>query len=157
MRVVILLAVTAAHLTQALANPNAIYRCGHEFMNDAAVARARGCSLVDGGAAVTVTGTRVQARSLATNTQPNATPKATVRADNADQRARDRDALSILQAELGKAEALLAERQRELVEPNRSASRRVDVQSSIGRHLSDIASLKREISRLPAHSTLQTK
>ncbi len=167
----------AAQLIPAWASQGAIYRCGNEYLNDAAAAQARGCSLVEAGAiTVTVTGTRVlsqvsepaQARAVtaasatsavsasaaapasASSSIAPAAPKSTAwRADSAEQRARDRDALSILQAELSKAEALLAERQRDLADPQRHASRLPELQSSIGRHLSDIAGLKREISRLP--------
>lgn len=176
----LLVAPHFAYLPQALANPGGIYRCGNEYLNDAAQAEARGCGLVEGGSVtVTVTGTRVLSRPAEPDPAQGATPapsppqappqaraasaapssssasiiappKATTwRTDSADQRARDRDALSILQAELSKAEALLAERQRELADPQRQASRLPDLQSSISRHLDDIAGLKREISRLP--------
>ncbi len=168
LKAVFFVALLAAHVTQAAANPNAIYRCGNDYLNDAAEAQARGCSMVE-SSPVTVTGTRVQSQALANspsaspsasaapNTPASSTPKATTwRTGSADQRARDRDALSILQAELGKAEALLAERRRELADPQRHASRLADVQSSISRHLSDIAGLKREISRLPGQSALQS-
>lgn len=176
----LLVAPHFAYLPQAFANPGGIYRCGNEYLNDAAQAEARGCRVVEaGGVTVTVTGTRVLSRpaepdpaqastpaqtptqaptqaraasaaSSSSSASVNVPPKATTwRTDSADQRARDRDALSILQAELGKAEALLAERQRELADPQRHASRLGDLQSSIARHLSDVAGLKREISRLP--------
>lgn len=142
-------------------SPGAIYRCGNDYLNDAEIAQARGCDPVgDAGVAVTVAGTRVLSTSTQTpvasvaaassSHSPSALTKApSWRADSADQRVRDRDALSILQAELTKAEALLAERQRELADPPRHASRLGDLQSSIARHLSDVAGLKREISRLP--------
>lgn len=161
----------AAHIIPAWAGAGAIYRCGNEYLNDPAAAQARGCSLVQGSrATVTVTGTRVQsqppepaqARAIpaasasavppagASSSPATATPKATSwRTDSAEQRARDRDAFSILQAELSKAEALLAERQRDLADPQRHALRLPELQSSVSRHLSDIAGLKREISRLP--------
>lgn len=157
----IFMGLLAAHLVPAWAGEGAIYRCGNDYLNDAATARARGCSLVEAGSVtVTVTGTRVlsqasepaQARAVPAASPPAASalaaPKAW-RTDSAEQRARDRDALSILQAELSKAEALLADRQRDLADPQRHASRLPELQSSIGRHLSDIAGLKREISRLP--------
>lgn len=70
MKAVFSVALLAAHATQALANPNAIYRCGNEYLNDAAVAQARGCSIVETSAAtVTVTGTRVLSQAPA---QPQA-------------------------------------------------------------------------------------
>lgn len=166
MKAVLFAVLLAAHMSQALADPGAIYRCGNEYLNDATVAQARGCSIVEGGAgSVTVTGTRAQfhnqtqvrvgsaASASDLSALTSTTPRPTSwRTDIAEQRARDRDALSILQAELGKAEALMAERQRELADPKRHASRLGELQSSISRHLSDIAGLKREISRLPVQS-----
>lgn len=172
----LLVAPQFAYVPQAFANAGPIYRCGNEYLNDAAQAQARGCSLVEGGGVmVTVTGTRVQSppaaeviqtptqaatqgsvigtRASSSSVTTNTPRKATSwRTEGAEQRARDRDAFSILQAELGKAEASLAERQRELADPQRQASRLPDLQSSISRHLSDIAGLKREISRLPLQS-----
>lgn len=173
----VLLAVPPlAGLSLTLANSGAIYRCGNDYLNDAVQAQARGCGLVEGiGASVTVTGTRVQSRATEPeHTQASTSPQAPAQlrvisavplspsfsSSAADQRARDRDAWSILQAELAKAEALLSERQRELADPHRQTSQTShlgDLQSSIRRHLSDVAGLKREISRLPLQSTLQSK
>lgn len=176
--------LVAPHFTfgpQALASPGAIYRCGNEYLDDAAQAQARGCTMVEGGGlSVTVPGTRVHMRvaepahspaqtqtqagpaagpasaSLSTISSSTAPKTTSWRTDSAEQRARDRDALSILQAELAKAEAKLAERQRDLADPQRPVSGLSELQASISRHLSDIAGLKREISRLP-QSTVQSK
>lgn len=40
---------------------NQIYRCGNEYINNAADARSRGCKLVEGGNITIVEGTRVSA------------------------------------------------------------------------------------------------
>jgi hypothetical protein len=170
-----LVVLCAAHSIPALAGSGAaIYRCGNEYLNDAASAQARGCSLVEGnGPAVTVTGTQVQsqapksAHSIAAmpvsgsasvaSAPAQAVPTVSRWRSGSVEPQRDRDALSILQAELGKAETLLAERQRDLADPQRHPSRVADLQGSISRHLSDIASLKREISRLVGQSTLRSK
>lgn len=169
LKALFLASLLLAHFPLAFADPGVVYRCGNEYLNDAAQAQARGCAVLEGnGVAVTVNGTRVLSRAVESQPAPTRPPalspapspvqarvaantpaKTTWRTDSAEQRARDRDAFSILQAELAKAEALLAERQRELANPQRPAARLGDLQSSISRHLSDIAGLKREISRLP--------
>ena len=85
------------------------------------------------------------------------------RADSSpDQRARDSDSRIILESELRKAEARLAELQKEYNngEPEKQGiegrnyqrylDRIADLKDSIARSQSDISSLKREIARLPA-------
>jgi hypothetical protein len=85
------------------------------------------------------------------------------RADSSpDQRARDSDSRIILESELRKSEARLAELQKEYNngEPEKQGiegrnyqrylDRVNDLKDSIARSQSDIAGLKREISRLPA-------
>jgi len=79
-----------------------------------------------------------------------------------DQRARDSDMRAILEAELKKAEAKLAEQQKEYNngEPEKQGiegrnyqrylDRVTELKDSIARNQSDIAGIKREISRLPA-------
>ncbi len=171
--------------------PGAIYRCGNDFLNDAAVALARGCTAVE-VSQVTVPGTRVHSLpdkasisgsvsgptsasiSASLSAPVHSMPAAaaplrmpTGRVDSNTQRERDSDALSILQAELARAEALLAERQRDFsgasatptpasaADAQRHALRLTELQNGMGRHLSDIASLKREISRLPRASALR--
>ena len=79
-----------------------------------------------------------------------------------EQRARDSDTRAILEAELRKAEARLAEQQKEYNngEPEKQGiegrnyqrylDRVAEMKESIARHESDIAGLKREIARLPA-------
>jgi len=151
----------------------AIYRCGNEYLNDAAVAAARGCQVVEGGHVTVVLGTRVNpvdkaeaspavasvparsvGRSAAVSTRPPT--------DAAAQRTRDSDALSILTAELKTAEARLAEQQQEYnngapeklaIEtqyPQRYQDRVNQLKDGINRYTGDIAGLKREIARLPA-------
>ena len=83
-----------------------IFRCGNEYTNNATEAQARGCKVVEGGNVTVVEGTRV-ANTPAPVRVANA-PQATQRVDNTEQRARDNDARTILEAELKKAEALVA-------------------------------------------------
>ncbi len=153
---------------------SAIYRCGNEYLNDAAVAAARGCQLVEGGNVTVVPGTHVNrvdkepaspavanvpARSVRRSAGVNTTSSS---ADAAAQRARDSDARSILLAELKTAQARLAEQQQaynngapekratEAQHPQRYQDRVNELKDGIHRYTGDIAGLKREIARLPA-------
>lgn len=139
-----------------------IYRCeppgggSPEYINNVKDAQARNCKPLAGGNVTVVQGTPV--------------PKAPARSASggqrtdggAEQRARDSDARLILEAELKKAEAKLAEQQKEYNngEPEkqgiegRNYQRYLDrvagLKDSIARSQSDIAGIRREISRLPA-------
>ncbi len=141
-----------------------IYRCvaaaggATEYINNAKDAQSRNCKLLSGGNVTVVQGTSV--------------PKAPVRVAAAsggprpdggpEQRARDSDSRGILEAELKKAEAKLAEQQKEYNngEPEKQGiegrnyqrylDRVAELKDSIARSQSDIAGLKRELSRLPA-------
>jgi hypothetical protein len=150
-----------------------IYRCGNDYLNDAAVAAVRGCQVVEGGHVTVVPGTRVNplektevspalasvpsrhvGRSAAVSTRPPA--------HTTTQRTRDMDALSILMAELKTAESRLAEQQQEYnngapeklaietQDPQRYQDRVNQLEDAIKRYTGDIAGLKREIARLPA-------
>jgi hypothetical protein len=87
-----------------------IYRCGNEYINDAAVAKRRGCKTMEGGNVTIIEATRPSSSAA-----PRSAPKSSSsgssgsRIDSADQRARDSDARAILQAELDKAKERLAE------------------------------------------------
>ncbi len=93
--------------------------------------------------------------------------QAAPRADNGEQRARDSDARAILEAELKKAELKLAEQQKEFNngEPEKQGiegrnhqrylDRVAELKESIARNESDIAGLKREISRMPGNIARQ--
>jgi hypothetical protein len=159
MKKVLLFTATALVLVatsfEAMAQ-SVIYRCGNEYLNDAALAIARGCQVVEGGNVTVVPGTRVNRgrRSTAVNAMPNT--------DAAVQRARDGDARSILLAELKIAEARLADQQREynngapekldaeMSNPQRYLDRVNELKEGVNRYTGDIAGLKREIARLPA-------
>ena len=170
----IIAAVTGlAGTSSAALSQSAVYRCGNEYLNDAAVAASRGCQLVEGGHVTVVPGTRVNpvakaeaspavasvpVRSVGRNTALNNRPKA----DAAAQRARDSDARSILLAELMTAETRLAEQQQaynngtpeklptEVQHPQRYQERVNELKEGVQRYSGDIAGLKREIARLPA-------
>ncbi|MEO7399402.1 MAG: hypothetical protein ABIV07_01335 [Polaromonas sp.] len=143
-----------------------IYRCAGvgggapEYINNAKDAQSRNCKLVSGGNVTVVQGTpvskappRVAAGAGASSPRPDSGP---------EQRSRDSDSRAILESELKKAEAKLAEQQKEYNngEPEKQGiesrnyqrylDRVAELKDGITRSQSDIAGLKREISRLPA-------
>lgn len=143
-----------------------IYRCNGigggapEYINNVKDAQSRNCKPVSGGNVTVVQGTSV----------PKASPRASVSAGSAsprpeggpEQRARDSDSRIILESELKKMEAKLAEQQKEYNngEPDKQGGearnyqkyldRVNELKEGIARSQSDIGGLKREISRLPA-------
>ncbi|MDB5745109.1 MAG: conserved hypothetical signal peptide protein [Polaromonas sp.] len=150
------------------ASAQQIYRCAGaggnapEYINNAKDAQVRGCKLVSGGNVTVVQGTPVP-KAAPPRTATSPVPGGTSRPDSSpDQRARDSDSRIILESELKKSEAKLAELQKEYNngEPEKQGiesrnyqrylDRVSDLKESIIRSQSDIAGLKREISRLPA-------
>ena len=144
-----------------------IYRCNAasggapEYINNTKDAQSRGCKLLEGGHVTVVQGQPVpKAPVRVAALSPSGS---TTRTDGGpDQKARDSDSRSILESELKKAEAKLADQQKEYNngEPEkqgiegRNYQRYLDrvgeLKDGIARNQSDIAGLKREISRLPA-------
>ena len=142
-----------------------IYRCaavdgsGTEYINNAKDAQQRGCKTMQGGNVTVVQGTPVQ--RPVTRAASAGSPPASRIEGSPDQKARDSDSRSILQSELKKAESKLAEQQKEFNngEPEKQGiegrnyqrylDRVADLKDGIARNQSDIAGLKREISRLP--------
>jgi hypothetical protein len=157
---VFLLAVLAAAGVQVQAQER-VWRCGNEYTNNAAVAQQRGCKIMEGGNITIVQGTRPNVASAAPSAAARA-PAGSPRVDSNDQRSRDGEARSVLEAELKKAQ----ERQAELLkeynngEPEKQGSesknyqkyldRVADMKAELARNESDIAGLQREIGRLPA-------
>ena len=150
-----------------------IYRCGNEYTNNATQAKERGCKLVEGGNVTVIQGSRPSggggaaagggASAASSSSAPAASPAGAPRVTNNDQRARDSDARAILEAELRKAEARHAELVKEynggqpernaldLRNPQRYMERTAELKASVARSESDIAGIKRELSRLPAN------
>ena len=144
-----------------------IYRCVAtgsgvpEYINNAKDAQNRNCKLLSGGNVTVVQGTtvsKVPARVAAATPASGGT-----RTDaGPEQRVRDSDSRAILESELKKAEAKLAEQLKEYNngEPEKQGiegrnyqrylDRVAELKESIARNQSDIAGIKREISRLPA-------
>ena len=143
-----------------------VYRClgadgkSTEYINNVKDAQLRGCKTMQGGNVTVVQSTPVQ-RAPAVRVASAGTSSGN-RSDSApDQKARESDSRSILESELKKAEAKLAEQQKEFNngEPEKQGiegrnyqrylDRVAELKDNIARNISDIAGLKREISRLP--------
>jgi hypothetical protein len=147
---------------QAQAQQERVWRCGNEYTNNATLAQQRGCKIMEGGNVTVVQGSRPIAAAAASSSATVRAPAGSPRVDSADQRARDGEARSVLEAELKKAE----ERQAQLLkeynngEPEKQGSearnyqkyldRVAEMKAEIARNESDIAGIRREIGRLPA-------
>ena len=143
-----------------------IYRCvaadgnGTEYINNAKDAQQRGCKTMQGGNVTVVQGSPVQKPAF--RVASVGSPSGSRTDASPDQKARDSDSRSILQSELKKAESKLVEQQKEFNngEPEKQGiegrnyqrylDRVSDLKDGIARNQSDIAGLKREISRLPS-------
>ena len=139
-----------------------IWRCGNSnYTNDEAQAKANNCKLVEGGNVTVVQGTKVNGagKDVRVATAPQTAGSAGQKVDAVDQKARDGEARSILEAELKKAET----RQGELVQEYNNGEpemlgpehrnhqkyldRIADLKAAIERNEKDIAGLKRELGR----------
>lgn len=141
-----------------------VYRCAGaggaapEYINNTKEAQTRSCKLVSGGNVTVVQSTPAGKAAAPVRVATAGSPAS----NSPEQRARDSDSRAILEAELKKAEAKLAEQQKEFNngEPEKQGiegrnyqrylDRVAEMKESINRSQSDIAGLKREISRLPA-------
>jgi hypothetical protein len=151
MKLVFLLLLITSSLGVAQAADERIYRCGNEYTNTVTEAQAKTCKLISGGNVTVIQATKPQPPKGATPGQ---------RTDSADQRAKDSDARMILESELQRAEAKQAELLKEYNngEPERQGAearnnqkyldRVAALKASIARNDSDIAGIKRELSRL---------
>ena len=157
----LLIPLAAVAFTGAAAAQAKIFRCGNTYTNDEVQAKAQNCKLVEGGNVTVVQGTRVAAPQERSNGGKvvTAPPVGGQRIDSGEQKARDGEARGILEAELRKAEARLAELQKEFNngEPDKQGpearnhqkylDRVAELKASIERNEKDIAGLKRELGR----------
>lgn len=147
-----------------------IYRCAGggsappEYINNAKDAQTRNCKAITGGNVTVVQGPATPTRAPAVRIAATTTPSGgATRTDSApEQRARDSDSRAILESELRKAEAKLVEQQKEYNngEPEKQGiesrnyqrylDRVAEMKDNIARNQSDIAGIKRELSRLSA-------
>lgn len=138
---------------------NRIYRCGNEYTNTVQPGQ-KGCKLLEGGNVTVVQRPRPADVVRVANTSPASEILRSREADT--QRQRDADARHILETELRRVEARQAEL---LVEYNNGEPEKVgpefrnhqkyldrvaELKASIERNESDLAGLRRELSRLPA-------
>ena len=140
-----------------------VYRCpGNVYTSSADIsakeAEAKGCKTIEGAPITVIQGTRPRIGSLAPASGPR---PADSKVEPAQQRARDGDARRILEGELKKEEELLEQMRKEFNngEPERRGDERnfqkyqervAEMKAAIARKESDIAAIKREISKLPA-------
>ena len=175
MKPTVLLSTSAILLALGLSSAFAqerIYRCASskaggtpEYINNGKDAQARGCKLIEGGNVTVVQGTSVSRPAPAVRVA--AAAQASPGNVSDEQRARDSDTRAILESELKKAEQRLAEQQKEYNngEPEKQGiegrnyqrylDRVAELKNSISRNESDIAGLKREITRLPGNTVRQ--
>lgn len=145
-----------------------VYRCqaadgkSTEYINNPKEAQQRACKIMEGGNVTVVQSTPLQRPAVrVASASPTSLPTSSPSSGGAEQKARDSDSRSILESELKKAEARLTEQQKEFNngEPEKQGiegrnhqrylDRVAELKDSIARQISDIAGLKREISRLP--------
>lgn len=132
-----------------------IYRCGNEYTNTVQDPQSRGCKLLETGNVTVVQGLR-PAASAPTRLLASTSPQ---RVDAAEQRARDSDAVRILEAELKKALERQTDLQKEFnggdperrpeeLRNNQKYQERVAaLKASLARNESDIAGIRRELAR----------
>lgn len=136
-----------------------IYRCGNEYTNNASQAKEGNCKLVEGGNVTVLQGPRPAAAAVRNAPAATSSPPSAPRVANNDQRARDADARAILESELRKAEARLADVKTEYNDgaPQRNAlelrnpqiymERTADLKARLARAESDVAGIRRELGR----------
>ncbi len=139
-----------------------VYRCpGNPVLYTDALsakeARDKGCRTLEGAPITVVQSTKPRTSSATASSAPR---PADQRVDPNDQRNRDSDARRILEAELKREEERLAQMQKDYNkgEPERLGDERnyqkyidrvADMKASIARKESDIAAIRRELSKLP--------
>jgi hypothetical protein len=154
----VLAVLAAAGLNMQVQAQERVWRCGNEYTNNATLAQQRGCKVMEGGNVTVVQGTRPIASATPTAARA---PVGSPRVDSVDQRARDTEARSVLEAELRKAQDRQAQLLKEYNngEPEKQGSesknyqkyldRVAEMKAEISRNESDIAGIQRELGRLP--------
>jgi hypothetical protein len=133
-----------------------VYRCGNEYTNQPDPARH--CKPLQGGNVTVIEGTRVQRTGDAASLPASMASDA--RVDTAQQRQRDAQAQTVLQAELQKAQAQRQEllrqwnqgeperRADELRQPQKYQERVAQLRAALQRVEADVAGLQRELARV---------
>lgn len=159
MKTIYLLPLALSILASPAFAQDRIYRCGNEYTNTITEAQAKTCKLVSGGNVTVVPAAKAPSSNAG---RPAAPSQPGAKVDPNEQRAKDSDAKLILESELKKAEARQAELVKEYNngEPDKVGGearnhqkyldRVAELKASIARNESDIAGIRRELSRLPA-------
>jgi len=149
---------------QQAAGGREVYRCpGNPILYTDALsakeARDKGCRTLEGAPITVVQAIKPRSSTGSASAPPSSRP-ADQRVDPGDQRARDSDARRILEGELRREEERLAQMHKDYNkgEPERLGDEKnyqkyldrvADMKASIARKESDIAAIKRELSKLP--------
>ena len=158
--------VSAVPIVAQTAAPagSVVYRCPGNVYTDAISAREakdRDCRTLEGAPVTVIQGSRPRPAPSATPASAGAAARpAASKIDPNDQRARDRERRPILEDELRRAEAQLADLQRDYNkgEPERRGDERnyqkyidrvAEMKAALARKESDVAAIKREIAKLP--------
>ena len=145
----------------AAADTGTMYRCpGNDYNNTitAKEAKDKGCKTID-GAPITII--QITKQRPSAGVAPGASGPAATRVDPAEQRARDNDARRILEAELKREEERLVfmrtdynngepERRGDEKNNQKYIERVSDMKAALARKENDIASIKRELAKLPS-------
>ena len=157
MKHVLIASLLATVLASSGYGQDRIYRCGNEYTNTVPSPQTKGCKLLEGGNVTVVQGTRTAALAPAPVRSPAASSGQ--RVDAAEQKARDSDAVQILESELKKAQERQLELQKEYNngEPEkradelRNAQKYLDrvaaLKASLARNEADMAGIRRELGR----------
>ena len=160
-----IVAVALAATAAASQAQTRVWRCGNTYTNSEAEAKAKGCKPMDGGNITVVEGTRANGAAptkVATAPQSSSSDRDRIKVE--EQKARDNDSRSILEAELKKAESrrdeLIKEYNNgepEMLGPEhrnhqKYLDRIAELKASITRNENDIAGLKRELARASARA-----
>lgn len=155
------LVAMAGLVPSAVMAQDQIFRCGNEYTNNVSDAKARGCKQVAGGNVTVVQTAKPASGGAKVASAAPAASSGGPRVDANEQRARDSDARAILESELKRAEARLAELGKEYNNGNpdkrgdesrnhqKYLDRVAELKASLARAESDVAGIKRELSRLP--------
>jgi len=141
--------------------PVVVYRCpNNHYTSDREItpqkAKEKGCRTIEGAPITVVQMAKPRPVAASAASRP-----AETKVDAGEQRARDSDARKILEAELQREDAKLAELLKEFNngEPERRGDERnyqkyldrvEEMKAAIARKQSDVAALKRELAKLPA-------
>ncbi len=148
-------------MVSAISDPQRIYRCGNAYTNQPDPAGQ--CTPWVGGSVTVIEGTKVQGAQAASSSTRNSPQAAgVIQVDAEQQRQRDAQSQTVLQAELQRAQKLHVEllrewnsgeperRADEFRQPQKYQDRVTQLRQALQRTEADIAGLQRELSRVSA-------